>query len=871
MPPPLPSRSSSDVDPSHADTPCPPAHSTRHSTPTAESAVISTHQREQATPGASTIQTVVPQWSPINIHDTQGNIPSPGPSISKLTYQARAGIKRLTGKELEHYGTSLSSTPQSQVAEEVNKLVTNVSSKPERAKIMTQEIADSTIPVIWDTVSDEQLWDSHGVKLSEQRKLRHENQLIEQWGDDWKSVLDPQGTLFPQQLSEHLLKKLTQIPKFWTADQVHQALRYQVKLRANIGRRGVRTTLLLMPEDVSQATEKLATLSGANDDDVIEITAEEFDATFPLRQRSSTRFGRDIEVAKATTKLAPQHQRVAGSGRQPGRTSKLDKGKGRAVDSLVEDSRDSEENDEEVHAEIPDDEDGSDIQDPNADQSVLAGDESGRQNEDIQDKEGITEDDQNQEEHDHSPLLSPNSEPEPREIDDADHGIMAAPNPLLDQSLLTSGQLDHHGDTAMMDAGLLAATSTARAAESESTGSVSVDLEHKVSTLRNVLMSTIPENILLRNSHKPRPPVASEYGTTWRNHLQQLGFSPGVGLLPIAIPGLTTCFPDVLLLQWKRELDMHHRYAPVNPILYIAARTVPPLQFRNVNQEWDLEDVEMYLKQTVIWEALSDNDYVPGEAIAVVAGRGSPDRWEQQVVAALEGVSLGLATGLNRSGPDSSGLVGSALTWQEVETQPVMICPMQVPLRISQVPQPKTLRYIDLHYIASKGKELEFKWLGTHDSVSSLHCNQDIPPCLPSGHAIPGAEGSMERLPFSVELRGIWAVGDAILGLRSWDSPVVLEELGQLDDVGFVEDVLNRIRLRAMECYEKLEEWKSLQESDIIHTSHKDYPFLELESLELESYHGKIYDPQTLSISRFGSEKSFSYCQMISRFRSRKS
>ncbi|RPB05335.1 hypothetical protein L873DRAFT_1909621 [Choiromyces venosus 120613-1] len=816
MPPPLPSQSSSDVDPSHADTPCPPAHSTRHSTPTAESAVISTHQREQATPGPSTIQTVVPQWSPINIHDTQGNIPSPGPSIPKLTYQARAGIKRLTGKELEHYEPGGRGGQQA-----CNKRFLEAG---------TRKDYDA------DTVSDEQLWDSHGgemtfkkmisyekhvkpvitkVKLSEQRKLRHENQLIEQWGDDWKSVLDPQGTLFPQQLSEHLLKKLTQIPKFWTADQVHQALRYQVKLRANVGRRGVRTTLLLMPEDVSQATEKLATLSGANDDDVIEITAEEFDATFPLWQRSSTWFGRDIEVVKAATKLAPQHQRVAGSRRQPGRTSKLDKGKGRAVDSLVEDSRDSEENDEEVHAEIPDDEDGSDSQDPNADQSVLAGDESGRQNEDIQDEEGITEDDQNQEEHDHSPLLSPNSEPEPREIDDADHGIMAAPNPLLDQSLLTSGQLDHDGDTAMMDAGLLAATNAARAAESESTGSVSVDLEHKVSTLRNVLMSTIPENILLRISHEPRPPVASEYGTTWRNHLQQLGFSPGVGPLPIAIPGLTTCFPDVLLLEWKRELDMHHRYAPANlsngllttcfhsvaqqcllqdprlylqavhsrpershqlvgypcPALYIAAGTVPPPQFRNVNQEWDLEDAEMYLKQTVIRVALSDNDYVLGEAIAVVASRGSPDRWEQQVVAALEGVSLGLATGLNGSGPDSRGLVGSALTWQEVETQPVMICPMQVPLRISQ----------------------------------------DIPPCLPSSHAIPGAEGSMERLPFSVELRGIWAVGDAILGLRSWDSPVVLEELGQLDDGGFVEDVLNRIRLRAMECYEKLEEWKRLQ------------------------------------------------------------
>ncbi|RPA91057.1 hypothetical protein L873DRAFT_1795129 [Choiromyces venosus 120613-1] len=488
----------------------------------------------------------------------QGNIPSPGPSIPKLTYQARAGIKRLIGKGLKHYGTSLSSTPQSQVAEEVNKLVTNISSKPECAKIMMevlgtlqlqQEIADSTIPVIWDTVSDKQLWDSHGgemtfkkmisyekhvkpvitkVKILEQCKLWHQNQLIQQWGDDWKSLLDPQGTLFPQQLSEYLLKKLMQIPKFWTADQVHQALRYQVKLRANVGRR-------------------------------------EFDATFPLRQWSSTRFGTDIEVVKATTKPAPQHQRVAGSGRQPGRTSKLDKGKGRVVDPLAEDSRDSEENDEEVHADIPDNEDGSDSQDPNEDHGLLAGDESGCQNEDIQDEEGITKDDQNQEEQDHSLLLSPNSEPEPREIDNVDHGIMGAPNPLLDQSSLTSGQLDHDGDTAMMDAGSLAATSTAHAAESESTESVPIDLEHKVSALRNVLMSTIPENILLWISHKPCLPVASEYGTTWQNHLQQLGFSPGVGPLPIAIPGLTTCFPDLLLLQWKRELDMHHHYAPANP------------------------------------------------------------------------------------------------------------------------------------------------------------------------------------------------------------------------------------------------------------------------------------------------------------------
>ncbi|RPA89716.1 hypothetical protein L873DRAFT_1795924 [Choiromyces venosus 120613-1] len=320
------------------------------------------------------------------------------------------------------------------------------------------------------------------------------------------------------------------------------------------------TMLLLMPEDVSQATEKLATLSSANDDDVIKITAKEFDATFPLWQWSSTQFGRDIEVVKATTKLVPQHQQ----------------------------------NDEEVHVEIPDDEDGSDSQDPNADHGVLAGDESGRQNEDIQDEEGITEDDQNQEEQDHSLLLSPNSEPEPREIDDVDHGIMTAPNPLLDQSSLTSGQLDHDGDTTMMDAGSLAMTSAAHAAESESMRSVSVDLEHKKREL---------------DMHHHYAPA-----------------NPSNGLL-------TTCFHSVaqqclLQDQWLYLQAVHSHPERSHQLvaypcltLYIATGTVPPPQFRNVNQEWDLEDAEMYLKQTVIRVALSDNNYVLGEAIAGVASR----------------------------------------------------------------------------------------------------------------------------------------------------------------------------------------------------------------------------------------------------------
>ncbi|RPA88734.1 hypothetical protein L873DRAFT_1904157 [Choiromyces venosus 120613-1] len=717
MPPAVSSGSPSDPSywgSSHPDMPCPHTHLTRDSIPTAESAVISTPQWRLPTPGPSTIQTIVPQWSPISAGDMQGNTLSSRPSMPKLTYQARAGIKRLTGKELEHYGTSLSSTPRKQVAEVVNQLVTNISSKLERAKIMTRvlstlqlqlEITDSTILVIWDT------------------------------------------------LSEHLLKKLTQIPKFWSADQVQQALRHQVKLRAKGGRRGVQTTPLIMPEDVSQVMEKLAMLSSSNDNDVIEITVEAFDATFPLRQWSSTRFDREMEALKAVTTPAPQHQQVAGSKSKPRHNDKLDKGKG-----------------------------------------ASAGDESGCQGEDLQEEEGISEDDQNQEGQDHSPLPSPDSESEPREVEEADHGITAGPDPLLDRSLPTCGQHDHDGDAAMMDASSLTSTSATHAEESRSTGSLSLDRE------------------------------------------QQLGFVPRGGPLPGAIPSLATGFPEELLLQWKRELDMHYSYAPTNPsnngllttcfhsvvqqcllqdprlylqavhshpersqqlvgypcpALYVAARNVPPPQFPDVNLEY--------------------NDTVGWEAIAGIVGQDSPERWKEQVLAALGGVSSGLARGQSVSGLDGGGLEGRVLTWQEMETQPVMICPVQLPLRISQMAQPKTLRYIDLDYITSVGEELELKWIGTHDSVSSLHCNQDIPSCLPSGDAIPGVEGLSERVPFSVELRGVWAVGDAILGLRSWDSPVVLEELRQLDNEGFVMDVLNQMTLRALECYAKLEEWKNLQ------------------------------------------------------------
>ncbi|RPA88618.1 hypothetical protein L873DRAFT_1796555 [Choiromyces venosus 120613-1] len=187
-----------------------------------------------------------------------------------------------------------------------------------------------------------------------------------------------------------------------------------------------------MPEDVSQVTEILARLSSSNNNDVIEITAEAFDVTFPLRQRSSTRFHREIEAVKVVTTPAPQHQQVAGSKKKHRRNDKLDKEKGRAVNPPTEDARDLEENDEEVHLVTWEDEGGSDSQDSNPEHSASAGDESGGQGEDLQEEEGISEDDQNQEGQDHSPLQSPDSESEPREVEKADHGITAGPNPLLD-------------------------------------------------------------------------------------------------------------------------------------------------------------------------------------------------------------------------------------------------------------------------------------------------------------------------------------------------------------------------------------------------------------------------------------------------------
>ena len=881
MQPYLRSQSTSGSESTHFNTPCPLPHtSIEYSIPATKATSVSTPEPRQATPGPSAMETVVQQWSPINTPDTQANTTVFVPSMPELSYQARAGIKRLTGKELEHYGTTLSSIPQKQVAEAVDNLVSNVSSKPERAKIMTrvlgtlqlqQEMADSTIPVIWDTVRREQLWNSHGgemafkemvsyekdikpviakVNLSEQRKLRYENLLNEHWGGDWKLALDPQGTLLPGQLSEHLLQKLTHIPKSWTADQVHQALRYQVKHRAKGGRRGVRTTLLLMPEDISQVIEKLSALAGGNNDEGVEITAEAFEATFPLKQRASTCFGKNDEGIEGVSRLNTSPQQVATAGRRGTSTNQVDKGKLVGVYLLSDEARHSEENNKEVHSESQEeDKVGSGSREPNLIPGQGSGVDSGDQDNGSQRNE-ISEDVTNEVREHRSRLQTPMSEPKAVKAEETDHRIMTRPDSLCHQSPSTSTQLDPDGDAPMLDASSIVSTSAPPQDKSQSTRCLSVSMEEQRLPLRIILPSTTQENRPLAIADEPSTPLAPEFRRKWWDHLRQLGISVRDGPLPHPIPGLPTHFRDMLVLEWKRELDMHQNYAPANPsdaflttcfhsiaqqcllqdprlylqavnsrpershklvgypcsALYVAAGSIPPPHFRDINLEWHMKDWEKHSQRSVIRVSLSESNHVYLEAIEGIAGQESPDQWQEQVLAALGGVSTGLAT--HQTGRE---LVSGGAAWKEVDTEPIMICPVRIPLRISQVVQPRTLRFIDLHYLTTEDNELELKWLGTPDSVSRLHRDQYIPPCLPSGDGIPGTQNSSQRIPFTVELRGVWAVGDAILGLRSWDSPVILEELRQLDDEGFVEDILNRIALRAMECYSKLDEWKRLQ------------------------------------------------------------
>lgn len=89
----------------------------------------------------------------------------------------------------------------------------------------------------------------------------------------------------------------------------------------------------------------------------------------------------------------------------------------------------------------------------------------------------------------------------------------------------------------------------------------------------------------------------------------------------------------------------------------------------------------------------------------------------------------------------------------------------------------ETQRIISPHYVAVRDDlTLEREGLGTFSQVAEANKGLTALPRTPWGTPT-GWENSGYRFPVAVEMNGIWAVGDAVLGLASWDSPMVQRNL----------------------------------------------------------------------------------------------
>ena len=87
------------------------------------------------------------------------------------------------------------------------------------------------------------------------------------------------------------------------------------------------------------------------------------------------------------------------------------------------------------------------------------------------------------------------------------------------------------------------------------------------------------------------------------------------------------------------------------------------------------------------------------------------------------------------------------------------------------------IRYIPVSY----DSELDFAYCPqlTYDMISNW--NRDlVGPVITGWGALSDSEFSDKRFPSAIELRGVWHIGDALLGLTSWNSPLVQFELEEL-------------------------------------------------------------------------------------------
>ncbi|RPA91064.1 hypothetical protein L873DRAFT_1795134 [Choiromyces venosus 120613-1] len=94
----------------------------------------------------------------------------------------------------------------------------------------------------------------------------------------------------------------------------------------------------------------------------------------------------------------------------------------------------------------------------------------------------------------------------------------------------------------------------------------------------------------------------------------------------------------------------------------------------------------------------------------------------------------------------------------------------------------RTSKFIEVRYISiMPNRELDFNYWsdGTYDEISCY--NRDLLAPAVTGW---GTEPTKREKRFrgAIEMRGVWAIGDALLGLMSWRSPLIQLELCQLFD-----------------------------------------------------------------------------------------
>ena len=95
---------------------------------------------------------------------------------------------------------------------------------------------------------------------------------------------------------------------------------------------------------------------------------------------------------------------------------------------------------------------------------------------------------------------------------------------------------------------------------------------------------------------------------------------------------------------------------------------------------------------------------------------------------------------------------------------------------------PTECKFVEVRYISvTPNRELDFdywpKAKGSFNNISRVNRDLLVPPVAGWGAEL---AHSRKRARGAVEMRGVWAIGDALLGLNSWNSDLVKLELDEL-------------------------------------------------------------------------------------------